>query len=267
MPVVDGLPRSVVRGHVTPRQPASSPPEHSVDHRAVIGPSTTPLRGLIGQQRLQPSPFLIGQVVTIEHADGLPHPPVKIHGTRSSQSLHGSRGLTDTHDRLRDGRVSIGPGYRWHSRGRQGGQSAAEAEDPSTFASVHERCPPFSPSWRVDDSVGGSTVSFASRRGRGLSGLAGGSGEVELDGRACLIGVGGEDGEDVGELPGRSKVRRRDHGLCWGGDSRWWRVSARRPVRQRAPAPSRRMSRPGPGPAGRRVVGRRVLGRVVAGRW
>ena len=84
MPVVDGLPRSVVRGHVTPRQPASSPPEHSVDHRAVIGPSTTPLRGLIGQQRLQPSPFLIGQIVTIEHADGLPHPPVKIHGTRSS---------------------------------------------------------------------------------------------------------------------------------------------------------------------------------------
>src|SRR5215203_3072954 len=84
MPVVDGLPVPVVRWHVAPRKPAAGPPEHPVDHRPVIGPTTTPLRLLAGQQRFQPGPFLIGQIVTIEHADGLPHPPFKIRGTRSS---------------------------------------------------------------------------------------------------------------------------------------------------------------------------------------
>jgi hypothetical protein len=50
----------------------------------VIGPPATPLRLLAGQQRLQPGPFLVGQIVSIEHAGGLPHLPVKIRGTRSS---------------------------------------------------------------------------------------------------------------------------------------------------------------------------------------
>src|SRR6185436_14046795 len=86
MPVVDGLPRTVIRGYVAPRQSAAGPPEHAVDHGAVIGPPATPLRLLAGQQRLQPGPFLVGQIVSIEHADGLPHPPVKIRGTRSSAS-------------------------------------------------------------------------------------------------------------------------------------------------------------------------------------
>jgi hypothetical protein len=49
----------------------------------VIGPAPTPLRFLTGQQRLQPGPFLVGQIMTIEHADGLPHPLIKIRGTRS----------------------------------------------------------------------------------------------------------------------------------------------------------------------------------------
>src|SRR6185436_368128 len=84
MPVVDGLPRPVVRGYVAPWQSTAGPPEHPVDHGAVIGPPATPLRLLAGQQRLQPGPFLVGQIVSIEHADGLPHPPVKIRGTRSS---------------------------------------------------------------------------------------------------------------------------------------------------------------------------------------
>src|SRR5215203_3285167 len=83
MPVVDGLPVPVVRWHVAPRKPAPGPPQHPVDYRAVIGPPATALRGLIGQQWLQPGPLLIGQIVTIEHADGLPHPPFKIRGTRS----------------------------------------------------------------------------------------------------------------------------------------------------------------------------------------
>jgi hypothetical protein len=34
--------------------------------------------------RLQPGPFLIGQVMTVEHEQGLSHPQIKIHGTRSS---------------------------------------------------------------------------------------------------------------------------------------------------------------------------------------
>src|SRR5215212_7477013 len=85
MPVVDGLPRPVVRGYVAPWQTTAGPPEHPVDHRAVIGPPATPLRLLAGQQRLQPGPFLVGQIVSIEHTDGLPHPPVKIRGTRSSR--------------------------------------------------------------------------------------------------------------------------------------------------------------------------------------
>src|SRR5215218_2786434 len=84
MPVVDGLPVPVVRWHVAPRKPAPGPPQHPVDYRAVIGPPATALRGLIGQQWLQPGPLLIGQIVTIEHADGLPHPPFKIRGTRSN---------------------------------------------------------------------------------------------------------------------------------------------------------------------------------------
>jgi hypothetical protein len=51
----------------------------------VIGPPAAPLWGLIGQQGLQPGPLLIGQIVTIEHGDGLPHPPFKIRGTRSNR--------------------------------------------------------------------------------------------------------------------------------------------------------------------------------------
>src|SRR3954466_6393660 len=90
MPVVDGLPVPVVRWHVAPRQPAAGPPEHPVDHRPVVGPTTTPLRLLAGQQRLQPGPFLIGQIVSIEHPLGLPHPLIKIRGTRSPRVGSGS---------------------------------------------------------------------------------------------------------------------------------------------------------------------------------
>ena len=87
MSVVDGLPMPVVRGNVAPGQPAAGSPEHPVDHRTVIGPAPTPLRFLTGQQRLQPGPFLVGQIMTIEHTDGLPHPLIKIRGTRSSPGI------------------------------------------------------------------------------------------------------------------------------------------------------------------------------------
>src|SRR3954447_26342608 len=93
MSVVDGLPMPVVRGHVAPGQPAAGSPEHSVDHCAVIGPARTPLRFLTGQQRLQSGPFLVGQIMTIEHETGLPHPLIKIRGTRSDMEAVLSRGV------------------------------------------------------------------------------------------------------------------------------------------------------------------------------
>lgn len=40
------------------------------------------MRPAIGQQRLQPSPFLISQIMTIKHPDDLPDPRQEIHGTR-----------------------------------------------------------------------------------------------------------------------------------------------------------------------------------------
>src|SRR5829696_5907084 len=86
MPVVDGLPVSVDRWHIPPRQTATGPPEHPVDHRPVIGPPATPTRGLDRQQRLQPGPLRVGQVMTIKHTLRLPHPPAKIRGTRPSAS-------------------------------------------------------------------------------------------------------------------------------------------------------------------------------------
>src|SRR3954466_1683217 len=90
MPVVDGLPRPERRRHIPPRHTTPRPPEHPVEHRAVVAPPPTPTRGLIRQQRLQPSPLLIGQVMTMQHTKDLPHPALKIRGTRSRACL-GSR--------------------------------------------------------------------------------------------------------------------------------------------------------------------------------
>src|SRR3954466_9781920 len=86
MPVVDGLPRPERRRHIPPRHTTPRPPEHPVEHRAVVAPPPTPTRGLIRQQRLQPSPLLIGQVMTMQHTKDLPHPALKIRGTRSSRT-------------------------------------------------------------------------------------------------------------------------------------------------------------------------------------
>src|SRR3954462_4668997 len=62
-------------------------PEHPVEHRAVIGPPPTTTRDLVGQQRFQTSPFRIGQIVSMQHPPGLPHPALKIRGTRSNGAL------------------------------------------------------------------------------------------------------------------------------------------------------------------------------------
>ena len=84
MPVVDRLPVPVIGREIPPRRPAPRPPDHPVDHQPVIGPTTTPPRASVGQQRLQSSPFLIGQIMAIQHDQDLPHPKATIHGTRSS---------------------------------------------------------------------------------------------------------------------------------------------------------------------------------------
>src|SRR3954462_10014086 len=84
MPVRDGLPAAERRRHIPPRDTTTGPPEHPVEHRAVIGPPPTTTRDLVGQQRFQTSPFHIGQIVSMQHPPGLPHPALKIRGTRSS---------------------------------------------------------------------------------------------------------------------------------------------------------------------------------------
>jgi hypothetical protein len=83
MPVVDGLPGPERGRHVPPRDTTAGPPKHPVEHHAVIHPPPTPTRRLIGQQRLQPGPFLVSQIMTMQHAPGLPHPTLMIRGTRS----------------------------------------------------------------------------------------------------------------------------------------------------------------------------------------
>jgi hypothetical protein len=40
----------------------------------VIGPPATPLRGLVRQKWFQPRPFLIGQIMAIEHEVGQQQP-------------------------------------------------------------------------------------------------------------------------------------------------------------------------------------------------
>src|SRR3954462_92227 len=85
MPVRDGLPASERRRHIPPRHTTTGPPEHPVEHRAVIGPPATPTRSLVRQQKLHPGPLRIGQIVSMQHPPGLPHPALKIRGTRSSR--------------------------------------------------------------------------------------------------------------------------------------------------------------------------------------
>ena len=49
----------------------------------MISPPPTPARSLIGKQRFQPGPFLVGQIMAMQHEKDLPHPAVMIRGTRS----------------------------------------------------------------------------------------------------------------------------------------------------------------------------------------
>src|SRR3569833_2653482 len=69
MPLVDGLPLAVLSGQVPPRAAAPSPPEHTVDCAAVVGPPAAAPR-VTGQQWLQPLPLHIGDVMSIKHTSG-----------------------------------------------------------------------------------------------------------------------------------------------------------------------------------------------------
>jgi hypothetical protein len=84
MPVIDGLPVSIDRRQVPPGQATAGSPEHPVEHGPVISPPPA-LTRLAGQQRLQPGPLLVGQIMAIQHGPGLQHPPTMIYGTRSSR--------------------------------------------------------------------------------------------------------------------------------------------------------------------------------------
>src|SRR5215218_9264887 len=64
MPVRDGLPAAERRRHIPPRDTTTGPPEHPVEHRAMIGPPPTTTRDLVGQQRFETNPFRIGHSPT-----------------------------------------------------------------------------------------------------------------------------------------------------------------------------------------------------------
>src|SRR6266516_4747456 len=77
MPVVHGLPVPVLSGQVTPRAPRPGAEEDPVDHRAVVVPPV-PLPRVSRQQRLQPRPLLITQIMPIQ--------PIISHSTISAET-------------------------------------------------------------------------------------------------------------------------------------------------------------------------------------
>jgi len=95
MPVIDGLPVPEALRQVPPRAARPGTEEDPVDHRPVIGPPAA-LPGIGGQERPQPLPLLISQVMafqSLKHRTDLQHQASKIHGTRPS-SAHGNVGRT-----------------------------------------------------------------------------------------------------------------------------------------------------------------------------
>src|SRR5262249_17700416 len=87
MPVVRGLPVAVPGRQVAPHSARPRPMEDPVDHRPVIIPPR-PVHVLRRQQRHQPHPLLISQVVTLQtlfvHTDDLRQDRQQDHGTRPS---------------------------------------------------------------------------------------------------------------------------------------------------------------------------------------
>src|SRR2546421_9558843 len=84
MPSIDGFPVPVAGRKITPGSASPGPPQNAVDDQPVIPPPAATPRRPIRQQRLQPHPFPIGQIMTIKHDKVLPAHPLKIHETRPS---------------------------------------------------------------------------------------------------------------------------------------------------------------------------------------
>jgi len=78
MPVIDGLPVPVLRGQVTPRAARPAPEQDPVDHHAVVIPAAT-LPRVRRQQRLQPRPLLIAQIMPIQPI--ISHRPIQAETT------------------------------------------------------------------------------------------------------------------------------------------------------------------------------------------
>src|ERR1700746_3830831 len=88
MPVIHGLPVPEPLRQIPPRAPRPGPEEDPVDHQPVIIPPM-PLPRMSRQQRLQPRPFRITQVMPFQpviiHGAIQAETPIKIYGTRPSR--------------------------------------------------------------------------------------------------------------------------------------------------------------------------------------
>src|SRR3954451_12908672 len=84
MPPVQGSEAPLAGRNIPPWRPGPGPPQDPVDHLPVIVPTAAAARRPVRQQRLQPDPLRISQIVTIEHRPGLPNPPAQIGETRPS---------------------------------------------------------------------------------------------------------------------------------------------------------------------------------------
>ncbi len=92
MPPMQGSEVPIAARHIPPRRPGPGPPQDPVDHLPVIVPPASAARRPVRQQRLQPKPLHISQIMTIEHEPGLPNPPLKIGETRPRRCRSPSAG-------------------------------------------------------------------------------------------------------------------------------------------------------------------------------
>src|SRR3954462_10235559 len=84
MPPVQGSEVPGAGRNIPPWRPGPGPPQDPVDPLRVIVPTPAAARRRVRQQRLQPDPLRISQIMTIEHRPGLPNPPAQIGETRPS---------------------------------------------------------------------------------------------------------------------------------------------------------------------------------------
>src|SRR5512144_512046 len=111
MPVVDGLPRAVPLGQIRPWAAGPDLMQHPVDHPAVLGPPP-PLPNINRQQRRQPGPLLVGQLMT-------PQPLVILHAHSQTKNR---TVIYRTHPRARpaDLRAVVRTGARTWTRAAGG---------------------------------------------------------------------------------------------------------------------------------------------------